>query len=42
MERIHTVLGEIDSTALGETLFHEHVMCVNTVVADGGDNNATL
>lgn len=29
MKKIHTVLGEIDSNTLGETLFHEHVACVN-------------
>lgn len=29
MSRINTVLGEIDSNQLGETLCHEHVICVN-------------
>ncbi len=27
--KMNTVLGEIDSELLGETLFHEHVACVN-------------
>ena len=27
--KMNTVLGEIDSALLGETLFHEHVACVN-------------
>jgi phosphotriesterase-related protein len=29
MAKINTVLGEIDSNQLGETLCHEHVVCVN-------------
>ena len=29
MKRIPTVLGEIEINALGETLCHEHVICVN-------------
>ena len=29
MKKINTVLGEIDGTELGETLFHEHVVNYN-------------
>ena len=29
MRKIPTVLGEIEDSVLGVTLFHEHVACVN-------------
>lgn len=29
MKKIFTALGEIDANSMGETLCHEHVMCIN-------------
>lgn len=32
MKKINTVLGEIDESQLGDTLIHEHVICVSTIM----------